>query len=204
MSFFTEYRHELCESLNNNKNVAILAGSFKPPHKGHYAMVKHYSDMVGADGNVVVFISKPSAKSERIAANGKAISAETAKSIFEMYCSNLPNVSFQISPISPVKSCYDFGEQVNGENITLICGCSDKDEDLKRWNRIKEYIEQHYPNIYVVDPQTTAVPATLDAGGVVSASQFRNSFGDITKMCSFMPDHLNDGTKKKIAQMLLA
>ncbi len=203
MSFFTEYKDVLCESLSNKKNIAILAGSFKPPHKGHYEMVKHYSELVGQDGNVVVFISKPSPKSERLAANGKPISAETAKKIFELYCSDLPNVSFEISPISPVKSCYDFGDRVNGEEIVLICGCSNKNEDLNRWNRIKEYIEKKYPNIYVVDPQTTAVPATLDEGGAVSASDFRNSFGDIKKMTTFMPDHLDVGTKTKIANMLL-
>ena len=77
MSFFSEYKDLLCENLNNRKNIALLAGSFKPPHKGHYEMVKHYSELVGQDGNVVVFISKPSPKSERVAANGKPISAET-------------------------------------------------------------------------------------------------------------------------------
>lgn len=204
MSFFSEYKDLLCENLNNRKNIALLAGSFKPPHKGHYEMVKHYSELVGQNGNVVVFISKPSPKSERVAANGKPISAETAKKIFELYCSDLDNVSFEIAPISPVKSCYDFPERLRGEEVTLIFGCSDKGEDLNRWNRVKEYIEQHYDNVYVMNPQTTAVPATIDDGGTVSASQFRNSFGDIEKMITFMPDHVNLGTKKKIAQMLLA
>lgn len=204
MSFWSKYGKILCERVEDAKKIALLAGSFKPPHKGHYAMIKYYSDLVGPDGEVVVFISKPSPKSERIAANGKPISAEIAKKIFEIYCANLPNVRFEISPVSPVKSCYDFPNTLGNKNVTLIFGCSNKGDDLKRWSRVKDFIEQNYNNIYVMDPQTTACPATLDEGGAVSATDFRNSFGDVAKMTTFMPDHLNNGTKKKIAQMLLS
>lgn len=204
MSFFTEYWHLLCEGLSDNKNIAVLGGSFKLPHKGHYAKIKHYSDLVGQDGNVLVFISKSSPKNERPSANEKPIPAELVKQVLEIYCSDLPNVSFEIAEVSPIKSSCDLGDRLGDEKVTLICGCSNKEEDLKRWKKVKDYIESRHDNIYVVDPLTTAAPSALEEGGAVSAADFRNSFGDIDKMITFMPDHLDNGTKVKIAKMLLA
>ena len=81
-------------------DIALVPGSFKPPHKGHYEMVKQYSSMADS---VVVLISSPSAKSERKTKTGTVITPELSKQIFDMYVNNLPNVSVEISPVpSPV------------------------------------------------------------------------------------------------------
>ena len=48
----------------NDRVVVIVPGSFKPPHKGHFEMVKSYSEL-WPTGQVHVLISAPSAKSER-------------------------------------------------------------------------------------------------------------------------------------------
>ncbi|MBR4123620.1 MAG: hypothetical protein IKT93_04305, partial [Clostridia bacterium] len=86
----------------------------------------------------------------------------------------------------------------------LIFGCSRKDDDIKRFNTIKKYVEEKNPNIIVMDPQTTAVNVTEGVEGVVSASDFRRVFGDPNKMAEFLPDHLNDGQKRQIIQLLLS
>lgn len=163
-------------------------------------MIKHYSDLVGPQGNVLVFVSKPSAKSQRVSANGKVISPEVAKKILEIYCSNLPNVEIEITPVSPVKSCYDIGERM--ESGVLIFGCSKKDNDIKRFNQIKSYIESKNPNLIVMDPQTTAVDVLTSDNGVVSATDFRNSLDDSEKMKEFMPEHLNDAMKEEVINLL--
>lgn len=199
-SFYFSKFNFLKESLEQEQKVAIVPGSFKPPHKGHYAMIKHYSELVGPQGTVFVFVSKPSAKSQRVSVNGKVISPEVAKKILEIYCSNLPNVEIEITPVSPVKSCYDIGERI--ESGVLVFGCSKKDNDIKRFNQIKSYIENKNPNLIVMDPQTTAVDVLTSDDGVVSATDFRNSLDDPEKMKEFMPDHLNDGMKEEVIKLL--
>ena len=193
-------KHLLCE-MEQELKTAVVPGSFKPPHKGHYQMIKYYSEMVGPRGNVIVVVSKPSAKSQRQASNGKVISPEVAAKILEIYCSDLPNVEVSVAQSSPVKFCYDIGEQV--PSGILIFGCSKKDDDIKRFNTIKKYVEEKNPNIIVIDPMTTAVDVTQGSEGVVSASDFRRVFGDANKMAEFLPDHLNDGQKRQVIQMLL-
>lgn len=197
-SFFSYY---LKESDTQDTYYAVVPGSFKPPHKGHYAMIKHYSDMVGTDGKVFVYISKPSPRSERTTALGKPISAEIAREILALYCANLPNVSIKVSEISPVKDAYDFGKNINSG--TVIFGCSKKGDDIKRWNNVKSYYQKNYPNVYVVDPVTTAVDATSSEVGAVSASDFRNAFGDKEKMKQFLPDHLSEQQKNWVVSKLL-
>ena len=200
-SFYFSKFNFLLESMENEMKVAIVPGSFKPPHKGHYEMIRHYSELVGPQGNVLVFVSKPSAKSQRTTPYGKVISPELAKQILEIYCSNLPNVQVEITPVSPVKSCYDIGERL--DSGVLIFGCSKKGEDIKRFAQIKKYIESKNPNLIVLDPVTTAVDASASEDGVVSATDFRNAFGDPKLMMQFLPDHLNDGTKMKVIEMLM-
>jgi hypothetical protein len=200
-NFYHSYKSLLLEEIENQMKTAVVPGSFKPPHKGHYTMIKHYSEMVGPEGQVIVVISKPSAKAQRTTSTGKVISPEVVEKIMRIYCQNLPNVDVTIAQSSPVKFCYDIGEQV--PNGILIFGCSKKDDDIKRFNTIKKYVEEKNPGIIVIDPVTTAVDVTEGAEGVVSASDFRRVFGDANKMAEFLPDHLNDGQKRQVIQMLL-
>ena len=112
-------------------SVALVPGSFKPPHAGHLDMVKKYSKM--AD-KVIVLISQPSAKSERKTATGKVISPLEAQEIFQTYvdAARLPNVEVVISNHpSPVKSAYDYAETLEG--VDVIFGASQKGNDWKRW-----------------------------------------------------------------------
>lgn len=200
-NFYFTFKNKLLKEMADEKKIAIVPGSFKPPHKGHYEMIKHYSNMVGPEGQVIVVISKPSKKAERKTSDGKVISPEVAKQIMEIFCKILPNVSVEIAPTSPVKFCYDIGERL--DSGVLIFGCSKKDDDIKRFSTIKKYIEEKNPELFVMDPQTTAVDVTASSEGIVSASDFRRVFGDPNKMAEFLPDHLTDGQKRQIIQLLL-
>lgn len=201
MNFYQTVKNYLLKEMDNEHKVAIIPGSFKPPHKGHYLMVKYYSEMVGKTGNVIVAISNPSIKSARRTPDGKIISAEVAAEIMKIYCSGLPNVEITVVQGSPVKFCYNIGDTM--ESGILIFGCSQKDNDIKRFDNIKKYIESRNDNLIVMNPQTTAVDVTMNEAGAVSASDFRKVFGDIDKMMEFLPEHLNDRQKQKVIQLLL-
>lgn len=200
-SFYFKYKAKLLREMNEQPKLAIVPGSFKPPHKGHYAMVKAYSEMVGPDGKVLVVISAPSAKNQRKTPDGKVITPEVAEQIMKIYCAKLPNVDATIAPGGPVKFCYDIGDKL--ESGILIFGCSKKDDDIKRFKSIKKYIEDRNPNLIVIDPQTTAVDVTAASEGVVSASDFRRAFGDPKLMAQYLPDHLTDGEKEEVIKLLL-
>jgi hypothetical protein len=47
------------------------------------------------------------------------------------------------------------------------------------------------------------VDVSTSEGGVVSATDFRQAFGDVKAMMQFLPDHLNDATKEKVIQLLM-
>ena len=187
--------------MENEQKIALIPGSFKPPHKGHYAMIEHYSKLVGPTGKVIVFVSKPSAKNARKTKDGKVIEPETVKQILEIFCKNLGNVEVEVSPVSPVKSCYDIGERL--DSGVLVFGCSKKGDDIKRFEQIKQYIESRNSNLIVLDPLTTAVDVTNSGDSAVSATDFRAVFDEPERMMEFLPDHLNDGTKKQIINILL-
>lgn len=200
-SFFHKYAPLLLEGFNEEIKYALIPGSFKPPHKGHYAMFEYYSNMVGSNGKVIIFISDPK-KAKRLTAEGKEIPASVVKQIIDIYCKNLGNVIAEIAPISPVKSVYDFGEKL--DSGILIFGCSKKDDDLKRFRTVKNYVEEHFPQLQVIDPLTTAVDVTNNQNVAISASDFRNSFGDKEKMKTFLPDHLSEQDKNKVIDLLLS
>lgn len=199
-NFFQTYAPLLLEGFNEAVKYALIPGSFKPPHKGHYAMFEHYSQLVGQTGKVVIFISDPK-KAKRLTAEGKEIPASVVKQIIDIYCKNLSNVITEIAPI-PVKAVYDFGEKL--DSGILIFGCSKKDDDLKRFRTVKNYVEEHFPQLQVIDPLTTAVDVTNNQDVAISASDFRNSFGDKDKMKTFLPDHLSEQEKEKVVNLLLA
>lgn len=198
--YFSKFNF-LLESMKDEQKIAVVPGSFKPPHKGHYEMIKHYSKLVGPTGRVLVLISAPSAKSQRKTSTGKVITPELAKNILDIYCKSLGNVEVEVTEGSPVKACYDIGN--NFDSGILIFGCSKKDDDIKRFKNIKSYVEEHNPNLIVLDPLTTAVDVTTAADGVVSATDFRRVYGDPKEMMQFLPDHLTDGEKKNIIQLML-
>ena len=67
------------ESVNiHTETVSIVPGAFKPPHRGHLDMVKHYSDV---SDRVVVMVSPK----EREMPNGRGISQNDSIALWKLY-----------------------------------------------------------------------------------------------------------------------
>ena len=174
--------------VNRQADIALVPGSFKPPHKGHYQMVSIYAGMAK---DVVVLISAPSSKSERKTKTGQVISPEASKKIFELYTSNLPNVTVQISDMpSPVGAAYNALESLTGKKVIL--GASKKDNDWKRWSGAQKWAQSKQLNIDIMDPQTTAVDVLDKSNGTpYSASNIRNNFDDPNAILEDIPEHVD-------------
>ena len=156
------------------QTIAIVPGAFKPPHAGHLAMVEEYANK--AD-NVVILISSP-LKSGRKLPNGREITAEDSKKIWDVYTRHLPNVEVQISPhASPITATYDFigtdGPLEIGTNVIL--GASTKGGDIHRYDQAEKYVKE---GIRILPIEQFAVePLMRSNGEPFSATDFRELFG---------------------------
>lgn len=174
--------------VSKDADIALVPGSFKPPHKGHYQMVSLYAGMAK---DVVVLISAPSEKSQRVTKNGKVITPEISKKIFELYVSKLPNVTVEISNMpSPVGAAYDALESLTGKRVIL--GASKKDNDWKRWSGAQKWAASKNLNVDILDPQLTAVDVLDKSDGTpYSASNIRDNFNDPDAILTDIPEHVD-------------
>ena len=159
-------------------DIAIVPGAFKPPHKGHLAMVRQYAEI---SDKVIVIISKPTKNGRRLP-NGSEVMASDSLQIWQLLASVLPDdkVEIIISPnhASPINAAYEYvgdkGPVPVGARIIL--GASTKDDDWKRWIGAEKYIKE---GVVLLPPERTAVnPTVRPSGEPYSATAFRNALGD--------------------------
>ena len=108
------------EVYNDKEIVAILPGKYKPAHRGHLDMIRHYLEH--AD-RVVVLIS-PKEKD--------GITADVAERILQMYVNDagLTNVDIEIAQYpSPVQSAIEYGNNPEMKGTKIIVGASTKGGD---------------------------------------------------------------------------
>jgi len=154
--------------------IALFPGKFKPPHKGHFEVVKKL--LQNAD-EVVVLISPKT---------HEGITADESAAIWELYKQKLDgNVEVRISTVTPVKDVYDFVE--NNPELTVYAAYG-KGEESRYKNLSK------YPNAKVFDAGSIS-----EDGEDVSATNLRkairdNNDGEIKK---YLPDgiEVNDFLK---------
>lgn len=114
----------------------IFAGSFKPPHKGHYHIIKKMLSM-DKDGMVYVFISKK----EREPC--MKLTGEISKEIWEMYLELLSKkdqerVKLIISKMpSPTQTAYGFVKSISKKGDFFYLVKSSKNVDNSRFSSFK-------------------------------------------------------------------
>ena len=127
-------------------------------------MISHYCSLASeVGGKVIVLVSNPSKKNERLTSSGQVITPQFVKERFnEMFGDS---IEVRISEQSPVRDCYEFGDEIT--EGTVMFGCANKDKDIQRFDRIKDYYKEKNPNIKVeVNP--------FEIKTMISASEIRN------------------------------
>lgn len=195
--FENSFRRCFESDSSEPETVAYVAGSFKPPHAGHFAMVKAYAKQ--AD-RVVVIVGEPK-KKVRTFANGKVLTANEAIKIWQMFVedSDLQNV-VDIEDARKIKNKVKFisaaefskklgdipksplvkaltmiqeeAEEFPDKKFRVILGLSDKDlsKDKQSADRFKFFFKalEEYDNVELLNPATTAVKASsLEVNGHV-------------------------------------
>ena len=96
--------------------IALFPGAFKPPHKGHFAVVKKLLE--NAD-EVVVLISPKTRE---------GISADESVAVWELYKTLLDgSVEIKIAAENPVRETYDVIKNNPGTNFIVAFGKNDAD-----------------------------------------------------------------------------
>ena len=176
----------------NTETIAMIPGSFKPPHKGHYAMIEHFSNI---SDRVIVVISEPR-ESIRRTPGGKIITGNDAREILDIYikASKLPNIELVVNP-QPVKWVYDFMAEDTTPGQKILLGVSGKGDDANRYLGAKKYA-----------PEGVEIEASVftDSDLNVSASTIRQVLDSPTlgEIDQFLPTHLTKEDKDKVLQIL--
>ena len=129
----------------DNKTIAIFPGAFKPPHIGHYKVVKQLSTL--AD-EVIVLIS-PNSRD--------GVSAEESFAVWQLYAPFLDsNVSFKIAATSPVSEAYDVIKNNPNQKFIVAFGKGEGD----RFNQIKTSGKYNNASIYDAGSAEEGISAT--------------------------------------------
>ena len=170
------------------ETVAIVPGAFKPPHMGHVNMVEQYAEV--AD-RVIILISAPT-KNARKLPNGKEITADHSRQIWNLFVGTNPKVEvYESSHASPINAAYEIsGKAGQREKVaekmgmdpisagdTIILGASNKGGDAKRWTGAERYVGD---DLNLISPMESAVePLMRSNGEPFSATDMRNFLGDV-------------------------
>jgi hypothetical protein len=163
-------RNIIKEVLAGEKGVALIAGGFKPPTKGHYELVMGAANHPDVS-EVKVFIGN---------AIRDGITAEMSKAVWDSY--PLPdNVSIEVSPTpSPIKSIYDYLKSHPGEKIYFVGGVRDEEDAIDLKKRTQSAINK-YPNVEVL-----AIPGSPAVSGTKARNALLNNNKEL--FFSYLPD----------------
>jgi len=171
------------------RTILLFPGSFKPPHKGHFELIKAFKNKVGDNGVVNVVVTEPSEKSRRYTPGGKYVPASVAVEILKRMVdeNNLRDVNIT-SAKNAVKYVYDFirEQTFNGDKVYLGVGA--KTGDAQRFAGI----DKHTPE--GVQVELTELPVIKDETGDISASNLRSLIDNLSidNLLPFLPDELKN------------
>ena len=196
------------EIESDEKYVVLIPGGFKPPHKGHYALLMNYANMPNVE-KVIVFTG-PKAR--------EGITRQMSQQIFDLYGGLSDKVEI-IDHESPMRAAYsELGNEdfVNkfSDNVTFSMGCGDKGDDAARAVEFEDWwtanADKNILNVKVGN--IGSCPAEkIDGGGALSASLMRKAIrhnnDEILK--AHVPDgvdieKIKDITKQSISETIFS
>ena len=200
----------LKEQLNPKSKLALLAGGFKPPHKGHLAMLKHYYRLVGPNGKVIILMGSGGNQPRTI--NGRPVTLQDSMEIWQTFLRNDPEIDWpsdriefqNVEGVGPIAPIIDYVKEQAPEDQIVLLGAGEKDEE--RWPKIMADPENNPRGIAL---QTTPAPNIIDEqGNPLSASVMRNAIEnkDFETFKSYIPQtslHMAEDIYIKLSGALL-
>jgi len=180
------------------RKVALIPGGFKPPHRGHIALVTHYLEEVVPDGKVILYMGSGGDTPRTI--HGKTITFEDALRIWKIYLNNeniaFPNEILEIKEVEggPIGAVVDYVKEADPEREVIYLGAGKKDGE--RWKFMMDNPKYNPNNVQVfIEP----APNYNDKEGApMSATNFRKAIesGEEELIKSYMPESSHDSYKE--------
>jgi cytidyltransferase-like protein len=175
------------EEQAGGQTVAVVPGAFKPPHKGHLEMIKHYA---GLADKVVIMVSPLARRTP----SGRDVDFGVSKAIWNLYLRDAglsDKVEVIRSPVnSPVSATYQFVANEDDKpemaqpGDTVIPGCSTKGGDESRFKaNFEKYARE---GVQIEDPISCAFVASPE--DALSARDFRAALDAGAGLEDFIPD----------------
>lgn len=187
-------------------DVAVVPGAFKPPHRGHLAMIAEYAKI---SKRVVVFMSPLARKLP----DGREMTFDMAYTMWDSYlkAAGLNNVKVLESPVnSPVGASFKFvsNEEENpdwaqpGEKVVLASSTKGGD-DSRFGDKVQKYAREG------VEVFSKAVEVKGDAfvdtrtGEPLSASTMRDAIAnrDLETFAEYLPKPLRGNAEKLLDKL---
>jgi cytidyltransferase-like protein len=149
----------------DKKTIALFPGAFKPPHKGHFEVVKQ---LLNKANEVVVLIS-PKTRD--------GVDADESIAIWDLYKTILDgSVEIKLSEESPIREVYNIVKDNPDTDFILAAGKGEID-------RFKSILQ--FPNVEIFDAGI--------AGEGVNATGLRTAIagGKVGEIQKFIPDKVN-------------
>ena len=190
--------------------IALYPGAFKPPHRGHFEVVKSLLD--GSHGGVVYDISnietglQKALKGEKdevekidkvlVFVGGgerKGLTKDESLQVWQMYAKYLPGLEIVDGEKNPMFAAKDYAKEHPEQKFYAIAGARSEEDavDLRRVTTFK-----NRENV-----QGLIVPGK---GGAVRATDFRNAIlqGSLDNVLDFFPKELSRQEILKLMSML--
>ena len=149
----------------SDRLIALYPGKFKPPHKGHFEIVK---GLLNKADEVVVVVS-PLPKD--------GITAQQSEATWNLYKKLLGDkVTIVVAPSSPVLYVYDLVKNNPKDNFIVAYG---KGEEARYKSLSKN------PKVQIIDGGTVS-----DEGGNINATDFRAALQTGQDISRFLPDNI--------------
>lgn len=178
----------IAEDVEPKNVVALYAGGFKPPHKGHFSNAEKLAKK--AD-RLIIFIG-PKVR------EGVPITADQAKDIWNIYSKylNLP-VEIRISQESPVSDIYKIIGNADLKDTKFLIGINNTKDDKRKYEYLTKNKDKYLnAELEVLPLVTTAEDEKL------SASTLRQSM-DVLKKGNWLPKELDRDDARKVLDLLL-
>lgn len=182
------------------KTICIIPGSFRPPHKGHFAMIEHYSKI--ADEVIVAISGQATISSRRPDKFGRTMPNYVAGQILKLYCKayNLTNVKIVLT----MKLMQWLTWRLNTlENAKIILGVSSKD-DISRFSAFtSDRFKKTHPSLEILPIEDYQPKSTkTDSGEDVSATFVRQNIDNKDEIRKIVPDKLSDTEFEKVFDLM--
>lgn len=194
------------EADGSTQTVGVFAGSFKPPHKGHMAVVEYLAKKFD---KVLVFVSDPkSAASVRMNLN-----AAKAAEIFNIYiaAAGLADRAMAIGSElpSPLTAAFTYAEKEQfSPRAKLYFAVSSKDADRFAKLNAAPFLEK---NPTLDSLEAVVIPAITGPQGEISAKQLRAIIADTNlsredkeeQLVAYLPDFLEEDDRRMVYNIMM-